>query len=119
MMLLSMEFPLRREIMTTVRLAAGGVGSLAGLGIDEAEDLKVCVTESLLLLLHGGCTCAKVTFDRADGVRVCLTGEGGGASAEKTVEEEISAALLNALVEELTIERGDGRSRISFVFKGL
>lgn len=119
MMLLSMEFPLGREIMTTVRLTAGGIGSLAGLDIDAAEDLKVCVTESLLLLLHSGCTHAKVTFEQQDGVRVMFTGEGGNGFAEKTVEEEISAALLSALVDGLFMEHGEGGTRISFVFKGL
>lgn len=118
-MLFSMEFPLGREIMTTVRLTAGGLGSLAGLDIDASEDLKVCVTESLLLLLHSGCSRAKVTFEQADGMCVTLLGEGGDGFAEKTVEEEISAALLGALVEGLTMEHGEGSSRISFVFKGL
>ena len=76
MMLLKLEFPLGSEIMTTVRLAVGGVCSLLGFGIDAAEDCKVCVTESLLLLLHGGCERAKLSFERGEMLRVLIEGEG-------------------------------------------
>lgn len=116
-MLLTMEFPLDRGIMTTVRLAVGGVCSLLGFGIEAAEDCKVCVTEGLLLLLHAGCGQAKLTLLRGDGLEVRLTGEGGAPSEERSAEEEISVALLTALVEDLSVERGK-RCGISFRFKG-
>ena len=119
MMLFSMEFPLDREIMTTVRLAVGGVCSLAGFGLDASEDCKVCVTEGLLLLLHAGCGRAKLTFSRAEGLDVELWGEGGAPAAEKSAEEEISVALLTAFAEDLTVEHTANGTRIFFGFKGL
>ena len=117
MMLMNMEFPLDREIMTTVRLATGGICSLAGFGLDASEDCKVCITESLLLLLHAGCKRAKLGFFREEGLRIELLGEGGVPSEEKTKEEEISVALLTALVDGLSIESTAGGTRISFAFK--
>ncbi len=37
-----------------LRLAAGGVGSLAGFTVDEIEDIKVAVSEVLLALVEHG-----------------------------------------------------------------
>lgn len=115
MELLKMEFPLNREIMTTVRLVTGGVCSLVGFDLDSAEDLKVCVTESLLLLLHGGSARAQVRFVKAERLQISLTGE-GGAAEESFVEEEISVALLRALVDDLSVEKEEGVTRITFGF---
>lgn len=112
MELMTLQFPLTREILTSVRLATGGVCSLAGFGLDAAEDCKVCVTESLLLLLHGGCARAKVVFLRGEGLNVSLEGE--GKVETDTVEEEISVALLNALVRDLEIKKEENFTRISF-----
>ncbi len=116
MKLMEITFPLGREIMTTIRLMTGGLCSLYGLGLDDSEDCKVCVTESLLLLMHGGCREARVRFSDEDGLRIVLEGE-GGTEGEKTMEEEISVALLRALVEDLNMEK-DGRiTRIGFGFR--
>ena len=52
--LLSLRVALSPDVMTTVRLATGGVCSLVSLSYDDGEDCKVCVTESLLLLVRGG-----------------------------------------------------------------
>ena len=57
--LIDLKIPLESDLMTTVRLLTGGVCSLVGLGLEESEDCKVCVTESLLLLKHGGCRAAQ------------------------------------------------------------
>ena len=119
MMLFGMEFSLEKEIMTTVRLAVGGLCSVAGFGIDASEDCKVCVTESLLLLLHAGCSRAKISVFREEGLKFELTGEGGAPSEERTTEEEISIALLNALVDDFSLERTHSGARITFGFQGL
>lgn len=118
--LFSMQFPLGRELMTTVRLVTGGICSLAGFDLDSSEDCKVCVTESLLLLLHGGCCSARVEFLRGERLRVVLTGEGGRTEREeRTVEEEISAALLGALVDDLSMTREGSEQTIAFTFGAL
>ena len=92
--LLTLKLQLRNDLMTTVRLATGGVCSLAGLSLDGSEDCKVCVTESLLLLMHGGFSRATLRFCRGEGLEVEATGEGDGKRTEACVEDEISVALL-------------------------
>ncbi len=119
MMLMTMEFPLNREILTTIRLSVGGLCALTGFDLEAAEDCKVCVTEGLLLLMHGGSERARLSFARENGLRVCMEGTGKCAPGESAPEEEISIALLTALVEDLSWERGENGSRIEFLFKGL
>ena len=48
--LMNLQFPLRRELMTTVRLVTGGVCSLAGLDVDGVgEELVDKMIEAGLL----------------------------------------------------------------------
>ncbi len=116
--LIDLKIPLQSELMTTVRLLTGGVCSLVGLGLEESEDCKVCVTESLLLLKHGGFSSAHLVFTRERGVHVLIAGEEGGGEAVSSLEEEISVALLEALVKDLCIEKTEaGASCISFGFE--
>lgn len=113
MSLMSLEFPLSADIMTTVRLVTGGVCALVGFGIDDAEDCKVCVTEALLLLLHGGAQSAKLCFERGEKLSVTMEAEcARGADSS----DEISVALLSALVEDLDIASERDFTRISFAF---
>lgn len=114
MKLMSLEFPLSKDIMTTVRLVTGGIGALVGFGIDEAEDCKVCITEGLLLLLHGGAKSAHVRFEKEERLEIIL--EGDCLQAELSPESEISVALLSALVDDLDIHGEKGLTRISFGF---
>ncbi len=115
MKLMTLEFPLSRDIMTTVRLVTGGVCSLVGFDLESAEDCKVCVTESLLLLLHGGCKTATIEFSKGTALSVLISGEGNGQDGEE-MEEEISVALLRALVSDLEMTREGSLTRISFGF---
>ena len=106
--LFSAKLPLKSELMTTVRLTTGGLCSLAGLSLDESEDCKVCVTESLLLLMHRGFPSAAVRFSDDKGLNVEITGEGACGKAQESVEDEISVALLNALTENVNLQKEDG-----------
>lgn len=108
--------PLDGDYMTTVRLTTGGVCSLAGIDLDATEDCKVCVTESLLLLKRNGYTEASVTLARGKRLAVCVKGLVTGGEEEE--EDEISKALLSALVEDLTTTQEGGRtSGLSFSFE--
>ncbi len=114
--LMTLSFPLGSDKMTTVRLATGGLGALAGLGLDDCEDCKVCVTESLLLLMRRGYRAARITFGEEDGLGVRVEGEGESAGAPAD-EDEISFALLTALNDSVHIENREGRlAAISFRF---
>jgi len=115
--LVDMKLPLRSDLLTTVRLVTGGVCSLAGLNVDDSEDCKVCVTESLLLLMHSGFTSGRIVFEERDGIAVSIKGEDGSADGALSSEEEISVALLQALVEDLEMVRTDrGVSSVTFGF---
>ncbi len=114
---ITMRIPLKSEIMTTVRLTTGGVCSLAGLDIDRSEDCKVCVTESLLLLLHAGYREATIEFAAEDGLKISIAAAGERAEAELAPEDEISAALLGALAADVCTEkRGGTVCAVSFRF---
>ena len=58
----AMELPLVSDFLTTVRLATGGVCAVSGLDVDYTEDIKVCVTEGLLILKRNGYARARVSF---------------------------------------------------------
>ena len=116
--LIDLKIPLESGLLTTVRLLTGGVCSLVGLGLEASEDCKVCVTESLLLLKHGGYTPARLLFTREGGIRVSISGEEGGGEPVSSMEEEISVALLQALVKDLAMNKTEaGASCISFGFE--
>ncbi len=108
------SFPLKSELMTTVRLAAGGVCAMKGLDIDAAEDCKVCITESLLLLKHRGYLTANIFFYEGEALSVRIEGEGEG-EGEPSPEDDISLALLSALLGDVeTTERGGKLHSVSF-----
>jgi hypothetical protein len=114
--IVSLQFPLTNDIMTTLRLTTGGVCSLVGLNLDDSEDCKLCLTEGLLVLLRNGYQSAEIRFCEEDGLSVTLSGVSRG-EATSSAEDEISYALLSALVADLQIEREkDSVRAISFRF---
>ncbi len=115
--LMTLQVRLASEYMTTVRLATGGLCSMKGLDLDESEDCKVCVTESLLLLMHRGYRRASVSFFGDDGLFVRVEGYDGEAKTADSAEDEISAALLGALARDVNTEKEGGYLRaIGFRF---
>ena len=114
------ELPLSNDFFTTVRLTTGGVCALRGLDVDFTEDVKVCVTEGLLVLKRNGYSRARLSFAfRGEGgkmrCRLIGMGERKGKADEGSAEDEISFALLAALVEESNVEKdGAAVTEISF-----
>ena len=92
------EVPLMGEYLTTVRLTTGGICALAGFDVDETEDFKVCVTESLLILKRNGYTRAKIDFTVGETLAVRVKGASDVAVEDDSPENEISYALLEALL---------------------
>lgn len=101
----SMTTPLEGEYFTTVRLAVGGLCALAGFDVDSAEDFKVCVTESLLILKRNGFTTATVTLEVGEALACQIAGEELGGERLETPEDEISHALLSALLGTVEFEK--------------
>jgi len=116
----SIRVPLRgTDYFTAVRLAVSGILSAAGADIDTAEDFKVCVTEALLILKRGGSECAEVSFHAEKDITakvVCLK---RGEPSFSDGENEISSALLGALVDRAEYVEKDGEIDEITLFKSL
>lgn len=110
--------PLTGEYLTTVRLTTGGICALAGFDVDETEDFKVCVTESLLILKRNGYTRANITFTVGDALGCAVTGETQDGEKENVWEDEISRALLSALLGEVQFVNNANGEVESIVFEG-
>lgn len=115
----AMELPLVSDFLTTVRLATGGVCAVSGLDVDYTEDIKVCVTEGLLILKRNGYARARVSFFFAENgkIKCALSGleQGGNAKEAGSTDDEISFALLSALVAENNVTRkGETVTAITF-----
>ena len=116
MNVVTIELPLEGEYFTTVRLATGGLCALSGFDLDSSEDFKVCVTECLLILKRNGFKKANIRFETGEALSCAISGVGEPSEKEDTIEDEISYALLNALLGEVDFEKENGRVlKISFV----
>lgn len=113
----SMTTPLTGEYFTTVRLAVGGLCALAGFDVDTAEDFKVCVTESLLILKRNGFLSASIAFEVGETLSCAITGETLGGAKEDSLEDEISRALLSALLGKVEFVK-DAERVIKIEFEG-
>ena len=115
--LLSLDFQLNSDLMTTLRLTTGGICSHAGLDMEETEDCKVCVTESLLLIMHSGYPSARVSFEEDGGVFVLIEAKGEKQESKVSPDDGISSALLFALAQNVNIDKeGDSLKAIGFRF---
>ena len=104
----SINLPIKGEYLTTVRLTTGGICALAGFDVDSAEDFKVCVTESLLILKRNGYKYATIGFTVGEMLGCEIVGEEASEEKEEGIEDEISYALLNALLGKVEFSERDG-----------
>ena len=109
--------PLTGEYLTTVRLTTGGLCALVGFNVDEAEDFKVCVTESLLILKRNGFATASIEFTITEALRCDVVGQEGAGEKQDAFEDEISRALLSALVGKVDFVKEDDRV-VKIAFEG-
>lgn len=91
------------EFMIPLRLVAGAVCS--SLGVDVMEDFKVCVTESALILKNCGFLKVRAEFCIDNKISVIVSGSGGQPTHG---DNELSLALISALVEECDIHKNSG-----------
>lgn len=113
----SVTLPLTGEYLTTVRLTTGGLCALSGFDVDSAEDFKVCVTESLLILKRNGYTHANIDFTVTEALACAVCGTIQGGEVEESLEDEISRALLSALLGDVQFEKNETGKvcKISFI----
>ena len=103
----SIILPLDNEYLTTVRLTTGGVCALAGFDVESTEDFKVCVTESLLLLKRSGFASARIAYTVDEPLLCEVVGEDRTCEKQTGVEDEISFALLQALLGAVDYEKDE------------
>ncbi len=113
-----MELPLTAEYLTTVRLTTGGLCALVGFDVDEAEDYKVCVTESLLILKRNGFTRASIAFSVGEELAFRVSGTEKLGKKEDSIEDEISKALLAALVGDVEFVKDNDGAVLTIAFAG-
>ena len=114
----SVSLPLTGEYLTTVRLTVGGLCSLVGFDVDTAEDYKVCVTESLLILKRNGFIRASLDFTVSEALCCAVCGTEKGGEKEDSIEDDISRALLSALVGNVEFVQGEDGNVEKIVFEG-
>ena len=112
------ELPLTGEYLTTVRLTTGGLCALVGFDVDTAEDYKVCVTESLLILKRNGFTRARISFTVGEQLACHVFGMEKSGETEDSIEDEISRALLAALVGDVQFIKDCDGAVQSIAFAG-
>lgn len=95
------------NLLTTVRLTMGGLAAAAGMNVDDAEDFKVCVTESLLIFKRNGFPSASAHCVIDDGLEITLLAEHSDDELQngENEENEISFALVGALVDEVKFQK--------------
>lgn len=113
----SVTLPLTGEYLTTVRLTTGGLCALVGFDVDAAEDYKVCVTESLLILKRNGFSSATIEFVVGEALACKIVGVEEKGERENSFEDEISRALLSALVGEVEFTKDQDRV-VGIAFEG-
>ena len=114
----SVTLPLMGEYLTTVRLTTGGLCSLVGFDVDFAEDFKVCVTESLLLLKRGGFTMATIDYTVGEALGCHVVGVEKNGEKEDSAEDEISRALLSALLGDVEWDTDENGEVCGIRFEG-
>lgn len=128
-----LSIPARPFLLQLVRLTAGVVGARADLGLNDVEDLRLAVDELCLSLIGPDGTAGRLTLhyrwdDAMIEISCTLTpdgdahpGEGhdspGGASHRgdqggrpDDLRQELSAQILDALVDEHGESSSDGRA---------
>ncbi len=110
------SFPLESEYFTTVRLTTGGLCALADFDVDSIEDFKVCVTESLLILKRNGFLNAEVSFTVGEMLSCEIVGVNQSGEVQDGFEDEISYALLNALLGQVDFKKDENGRVIAVSF---
>ncbi|MBQ8323345.1 MAG: hypothetical protein IJX91_05200 [Clostridia bacterium] len=114
----SVSLPLTGEYLTTVRLTTGGLCALVGFDVDLAEDYKVCVTESLLILKRNGYLRADICFTVGETLACTVCGVDKNGTKEGELEDEISRALLSALLGKVDFVQGKDGDVEKIEFEG-
>jgi serine/threonine-protein kinase RsbW len=105
----SMSIPSKAEHLLVVRLAASGICSRLGMGIEKMEDVKAAVAEACLIMINdqAGYGRLAVSFEYGDQLCVTVAGENPGGQAQgEEIDAEFSLTLLQALTDRTELGQG-------------
>jgi serine/threonine-protein kinase RsbW len=109
------DIPAKAEHLLVVRLAASGICSRLGMGIEQMEDVKAAVAEACLIMIHdqAGYRRLSIAFEYSDHLWVAVNGsEPGGESHDDEIDADFSRALLEALTEKTEVTDGAVRFKV-------
>jgi serine/threonine-protein kinase RsbW len=107
--IVGISIPSKAEHLLVVRLAASGICSRLGMGIEKMEDVKAAVAEACLIMINdqAGYSRLAVSFEYADQLCVTVTGEGPGGEAQaEEIDTDFSLTLLQALADKTDLGEG-------------
>ena len=108
---LTIRFPARPGHLVIGRLNAAAVGAAAGFDVEELDDLRLAVTESINWLLADDTDGhIELTFDSADG-RVEIVGVRTGPELATARSDDLVDAILGATVDEFELSQPDSSER--------
>lgn len=103
---IKLSLPLINECIIAARLTAGVVCNQLNLGIDDSEDVKLCVTEACNILANQNFCMATIAYDFDGDLHVTFIGEECEDSCrQRPADNELSLLLLNGLCDEVCYDR--------------
>lgn len=101
---IEIKLPLEKRNLMPVRLFIGGLCSVCGFNLEETEDVKVAVSEALLMLLTNGYRRCKISASIDSDMQVVLSGEEHGGNVQPC--SEFALVLVRELIDHFSIESG-------------
>lgn len=109
---ITLKIPSKPEYLLTARLAASSIGSRMGFNINDIEDIKTAIAESLLVIMHQqNANEIEINFiNNPDSLEVTVSGVSGVAPNIDFGDEDSSLGryLIDALSDNLEFDESDG-----------
>ncbi len=106
---IDMTLPLSSECLVAARLTAGAVCNILGLDIEEADDVKLCVSEACNLIFAQHFGAASIRFGFEKDLCVEIRGDQPSEGPDKEVDEDMSRLLLDTLSDRVDYAEEGGK----------
>jgi len=109
---ITLQIPSKPDYLLTARLAASSVASRMGFDVNDIEDIKTAIAESLLIIIHQNKSAAIAIAFLNEGESLTVEVEGvlGDVPEIEFENEDISLSryLIEALADDSNFEENDG-----------
>jgi len=106
--------------VSSVRLTASGIANRLQFDIDEIEDIKTAVSEACVYIIKQGAafsTCEICFILGQQEVKIEITAPESLSSNGSNVSEDMSIRMIQALVDEFSIERSEEKQILITMLK--